>query len=222
MFAIPQPLTVAPDGVDVVDITDPPRALELILRYMYPSPSSPVIRDLTTLLEALVLADKYDVEVARPRLRSSLREFTATEPLRTYAVSCRLELEDEMKIASSHTTSIHLPELTALPDEFRLIPATEYHRLILLHSRYHKEVEKLTDLAVQQPAPRQPGRQSGWGVSDFVRENVAGIIKGGIPLNYKSFRLAWIAKYGAEADGTDAQTIFLSILEKANSLNLTV
>lgn len=41
-----------------------------------------------------------------------------------------------MKITSSHTTSIHLPGLTELPDEFRFIPATEYHRLILLHSNY--------------------------------------------------------------------------------------
>ena len=223
MFAIPQPITAAPDGIDVVDVTDPPRALELILRYMYPSASSPVIHDLTTLLEALVLADKYDVEVARPRLRSSLREFTATEPLRIYAIACRLELEEEMKAASTHTTSIHLPGLTALPDEFKLIPATEYHRLILLHSRYRKSVEKFADLAIQQ-APRQPGRQSAWAVPahDFARENIAGIIKGGIPLNYESFRLAWRTKYSTDPDDTDAQTIFLSILENANSLNLTV
>ena len=73
-----------------------------------------------------------------------------------------------MKIVSSHMTSIHLSELTTLPDEFRLIPATEYHHLILLHLQYRKEVKKLTDLAVQQLVPCQPKRQSGWGVSDFV------------------------------------------------------
>jgi len=138
MFKIPQPPLAAPNGVDVVDVTDPPRALELILRLVYPSANSPIIDDLTTLSEALVLADKYDIEVARSRLRSSFREFAKTEPLRTYAIACRLGFEDEMKIASSHTTSIHLPGLAELPDEFKLIPATEYHRLILLHSRYRK------------------------------------------------------------------------------------
>ncbi|KAF9643879.1 hypothetical protein BDM02DRAFT_3132119 [Thelephora ganbajun] len=61
-------------------------------------------------------------------------------PRRVYAMTCRLGFGGEMKIASSLTTSIHLPGLTELPDEFKLIPATEYHRLILLHVRYRKEV----------------------------------------------------------------------------------
>lgn len=224
MFGIPQPLLEARDDVDVVDIADPPRALELILRYMYPSASSPTINDLTTLSEALVLADKYDVEVARSRLRSSFREFAATEPLRAYAIACRFGLEDEMKIASSRTTSIHLPGLTTLPDEFRLIPATEYHRLILLHSRYRKEVEKLAELAIHQATPHRAGRPIVWAglAYEFSRENIVEVIKGGGPLNYESFKLTWRAKYGTDADGTDAQTIFLSILEKANALNLTV
>ncbi|KAF9645414.1 hypothetical protein BDM02DRAFT_3173178, partial [Thelephora ganbajun] len=143
MFEIPQPSPAAPNGVDVVDVADPPRALELILRFVYPSATSPVIGDLTLLSEALVLADKYDIEVARSRLRSSFVEFAKTEPLRAYAIACRLGLEDEMKIASSHTTSIHLPGLTELPEEFKLVPATEYHRLILLHSKYRKEVEAI-------------------------------------------------------------------------------
>ena len=101
MFTIPQPPSAPSDGVDIVDVTDPPRALELILRFIYPSAVSPVIDDLTILSKALLLADKYDIEVARLRLRSSFKTFTETEPLRAYAIACRLGLEDEMKIASS-------------------------------------------------------------------------------------------------------------------------
>lgn len=224
MFGIPQPLLVARDGVDVVDIADPPRALELILRYMYPSATSPTINDLTTLSEAWVLADKYDVEVARSRLRSSLREFATTEPLRAYAVACRFELEVEKKMASSRTTSVHLPGLTTLPDEFRFVPATEYHRLILLHERYRKEVEKFAQLTVHEAALLQRGKQPAWvGVAyEFSRENIVEVIRGGIPLNYESFKLAWRVKYGTETDGTDAQTIFSFALGKAKALNLSV
>ena len=141
MFKLPKPSPTASNGADVVDVADPPHALELILRYIYPSAVSPVVGDLSLLQEALIIADKYDIEVARLRLRSSLKRFARSEPLRTYAIACRLGFEDEMKIASSHTTSIHLPGLTQLPDEFRSIPATEYHRLILLYSEYRKEVE---------------------------------------------------------------------------------
>ena len=222
MFGIPQPSSVATNGIDVVDVTDPPRALELILRFIYPSVDSPVIDDLTTLSEALVLADKYDIEVARSRLRPSFREFAITEPLRTYAIACRLGLEDEMKIASSHTISIHLPGLTELPDEFKLIPATEYHRLILLHSKYRKEVETIANSATRPTVSR--GGLSGFGLiaNGIARANVAETVKGCMPLNYESFKLAWKAKYDVDPDGSDVHAIFLSILEKANSLNLTV
>jgi len=221
MFKIPQPSSSAPsNGVDVVDVTDPPRALELVLRFVYPSADPPVIENLATLSGALVVADKYDIKVARSRLRSSFKEFAKTEPLRAYAVACRLGLEDEMKTASSHTTSIHLPGLTELPDEFRLIPATEYHRLILLHSRYRKEVETIADSAMRSV------NRGGFGgipstASEIARADVGGVIKGGIPLNYESFRLAWKTKYGVDPNIGD-QAAFLSIVDKANSLNLTV
>lgn len=177
---------------------------------MYPSAASPIIDDLTVLSEDLILADKYDIEVARSRLRSSLVGFAVIEPLRAFAIACRFGLEDEMKITSSYTTSIHLPGLTELPDEFRFIPATEYHRLILLHARYRNEVEDIT-------------RSGALGVfRDVARTNVGEVVRGGIPLNYESFKLAWKAKYGVDANGSHIQAIFLSIIDKANSLNLTV
>ncbi|KAF9644737.1 hypothetical protein BDM02DRAFT_3121402 [Thelephora ganbajun] len=137
IFQLPQPSS-ATSSIDTIDVIGPPQALEVILRFIYPSADPPTINDLTLLSQVLVLADKYDIGVARSRLRTSLVRFARTEPLRVYAIACRLGFEDEMKIASSRTTSIHLPGLTELPDEFKLIPATEYHRLILLHARYRK------------------------------------------------------------------------------------
>lgn len=77
-------------NIDTINLGDPPRALELILRSIYPSPIPPVVDDLTVVSEALNLANKYDIEVARSRLRSSLVEFAKTEPLRVYAIACRL------------------------------------------------------------------------------------------------------------------------------------
>jgi len=241
MFRLPQPSSATSKDIDVIDVTDPPRAWELVLRFVYPSLTSPVIDNLTTLSEALAAADKYDIEVARSRLRTSFKEFAVVEPLRVYAIACRLGLEDEMKVASSHTTSIHLPGLTELPDEFKLIPATEYHRLILLHSRFRKEVEEIAHSAARKTRPKVPrGSQTnswmavawaveeGWGtqrapvINDVTRAKVEEIIKGGIPLNYDSFKQAWKEKHGTEADGNEVQAIFLSILDQANSMNLTV
>jgi len=52
-----------------------------------------------------------------------------------------------MKITSSHTILINLPELIQLPSEFKFIPATEYHSLV----RFHREngSRKATAIAVR-------------------------------------------------------------------------
>ena len=211
MFKIPQPSSASSDGVDVVDVTDPPRALELVLRFIYPSDGSPVIVDLSLLSEVWVIADKYDIEVARSRLRSSLREFATTEPLRTYAIACRLGLEDEMKLASSHTTSIHLPGLAELSDEFKFIPATEYHRLILLHSRCRKMV---ADIAGRSSSPTHP-------TVSCVALVLA--IAEGIPLNHES--LAPFVRLGNNPNTVsqkDFESKISSILSQASALKMTI
>ena len=223
MFKLPQP-SLAASNIDIIDMLDPPRALDAVLRFIYPSIDSPAIDNLTLLSEVLAVADKYDIKVARSRLRPSLVEFAKIEPLRVYAIACRLGFEDGMKIASSYTTSIHLPELTELPEEFKFIPATEYHRLIVLHARYRKEFEAISHSAMRPTAPRRPGFA---GIAEMIndsyaRANVEDVIRGAIPLNYESFKLAWKAKHGADTDGSGVQAIFLSILDKVNSLNLTV
>ena len=233
MFRLPQPSsTTTSDGVEVVGVTDPPRALELILRFVYPSAASPVIDDLTILSEALLVADKYDIEVARSRLRSSFKGFAETEPLRAYAVACRLGLEDEMKIASSKTTSIHLPGLAQLPDEFKLVSATEYHRLVLLHSRYRKEVEAI---AMRSPLTRPRLINvidllfSGEDVAarararEATRRQFANCIGEGVPLNRKSLTLALRADNGvANVSDNDIEFYVSSILSQASDLDLTV
>jgi hypothetical protein len=154
MFKIPQPLSGAAEA-DIVDLVDPPRAVELILRFIYPFPP-PRIDNLTLLSEVLALTDKYDIEAARSQLRISLLGFARSEPLRVYAVAYQLGFQDEMKIASSYAMSINLPELAELPDEFRSIPATAYHHLILLHTRHHKKTKPV----VARPPPILPTTNS--------------------------------------------------------------
>ena len=128
MFKHSQSSSVSPN-IDIIDVVDPSRALELTLRFTYPC-TWYVINDLVILSEVLILADKYNIEATRSRLRPSLVELAKAEPLRVYMIWCRLRFEDEMKIASSRTASIGLPDLTQLPDESGFIPATEYHRLV--------------------------------------------------------------------------------------------
>ena len=224
MFGIPQPPSAASSDVDVVNLGDPPKALELILRFIYPSPP-PATNDLDTVSEALALADKYDIKSAQSRLRPSLMGFAKTEPLRVYAIACRLGFEDEMKIASSHTTSIHLPGLAQLPEEFKFVPATEYHRLTLLHARYRKEVEAIVASTSWPPRqPRSPGIFTGMLVATMhtTREVILGAVREGTPLDYESFILALKQDRYIDTETTNVGKIFRSALDKANALNLTV
>ncbi|KAF9644733.1 hypothetical protein BDM02DRAFT_3121399 [Thelephora ganbajun] len=224
MFQLPRSSSATSD-IDTIDVVGPSRALEVILRFIYPSTDPPTINDLTLLSQVLVLADKYDIGVARSRLRTLLVGFARTEPLRVYAIACRLGFEDEMKIASSHTTSIHLPGLTELPDEFKLIPATEYHRLILLHARYRKEVETIATAPSQAPLSAKGsffGVDLGVVIGEAMRQPIVDCIRRGTPLSYESLALAVKTDHNIDAGTSSVGKLIRSILDKANALNLTV
>ena len=215
----------ATSNVDIVDVVGHPRAVELALRFIYPT-SLPTIDDLTLLSEALIFADKYDIEAARSRLRPSLLGFAKTESLRVYAIACRLGFEDEMKLASSYTTSIHLRGLTQLPDEFRFIPATEYHRLVLLHARYRREFVAIAhSIPRRYDSPKVPtffGVDISAVIGEVMWQPVLAVIAKGTPLNYESLALALKTDHGVDANASGIGKIFRSILDKTNALNLTV
>lgn len=118
-----------------------------------------------------------------------------------------------MKIASSHSTSIHLPGLTELPGELKLIPAMEYHRLILLHVRYRKQVEAI--------ATADALRCTNWNLRR-TREQVMESIRNGTPLNYESLVHAVTAKYDVGAEHGYLRELILFILEEAHTLDMTI
>ena len=66
-------------------MSDPPHALDFILRLVYPFPP-PKLNSLVFLVDGLVITDKYQIEGARGRLREFLHEFIGEAPLRVYAI----------------------------------------------------------------------------------------------------------------------------------------
>ena len=151
MFSIPQPKSREGADIDVVDVTDPPRALELIIRFIYPFPP-PDIKSLDLLVEALFIADKYHIEGARAGLRVRLTNFINEAPLRVYAIASRFGFDEEAEAASSLTTTIHLPALAELPDDLKHIPASVYHKLIVLHAKHREYIEDVVDAVSFKPA----------------------------------------------------------------------
>ena len=152
MFSIPQPgLNTSNADIEVIDVTDPPRALDLVLRLIYPF-SPPRVDSLDLLVEGLVITDKYNIEGARVRLRESLNGFIKEAPLRVYAIAYRFGFDKEAEAASSLTTGIYLPALSGLPDDLKYVPALVYHKLIILHEKHRDEIEDGVDAVLFEAA----------------------------------------------------------------------
>ena len=152
MFSIPQPKSDTEPKVDteVVDVTDPPQALDLVLRLIYPFPP-PSVCSLGLIVDGIVIADKYNIEGARARLRLGLSKFISEAPLRVYAIASRFEFDEEAEAASALTVgNYYLPGLT-LPDDMQHMPAPVYHKLIVLHEKHRDEIEDIVDSVLFEP-----------------------------------------------------------------------
>ena len=151
MFGIPQPRPNALNiDIEVIDMTDPPRALDLVLRLIYPFPP-PRVDSLDLLVEDLVITGEYTMEGARARLRDPLNKFIKEAPLRVYAIASRFGFDDEAEAASSLTTGSFVPALTDLPDDFDCVPAPIYHKLIMLHEKHRRNIEDGVDGVLFEP-----------------------------------------------------------------------
>ena len=105
MFAFPQP----PDhnerpNTPIVDISEPPYALDMILRLVYPGVELPNIPDVSTLNTLFSTADKYNITSIYPVLRQSLKTFLPGDPFRVYIIACRFGFLKEAKQALRMST----------------------------------------------------------------------------------------------------------------------
>ena len=98
MFSVPQPPPTESSQLPIVDVDDPPEALEAFLQIIYPT-RNPLIEKIETLVAVLRLADKYDakdiLDIHKHHLPSM---YSNSSPIQMYAILCacvarrRLEL----------------------------------------------------------------------------------------------------------------------------------
>ena len=108
MFAFPQPPNQTlheQHELPIVDVADPPKVLDAILRFIYPGVESPTITKPQTLSALFLAADKYDIMSIYPALREILKTFTPIHPLRMYILACRFGFSEEAKRAAKLTTT---------------------------------------------------------------------------------------------------------------------
>ena len=199
MFSLPQPTTPTSEdsnAIDVVEVTDKPHALRVVLQMIYPHPSPPLKGDLDTLVECLVVADKYEIQGATSQLRDALSRVNS--PLRIYAIACRFGFEDLAKSASDEIfTSVNLTGVAQLPDGFEFVSAAAYHNLIRQRTHYLEtvsEVVKLTPLRSVCPHCR-----GGHFMEEVFRLRLAHLITKGTPVEASACLRAWVKAYGLNA-----------------------
>ncbi|KAL6300880.1 hypothetical protein BKA93DRAFT_501364 [Sparassis latifolia] len=119
------------DGRPVITVGEDSRTLDGLLRLCYPI-TDPELKDLLLVRPMLEAALKYQMDEATAITRKALRSFAEKEPLRIWAIACRLRLEEDAHYAAQFTlqqTSI----ADSFPQEMQEITAGPYFRLLKYH-----------------------------------------------------------------------------------------
>ena len=101
-FTIPQPPADTPGVLPHVDVQDPPRTWENILRTIYPMPN-PIIDNLDDLESLLLMAKKYEMEFAINSHKQCFEDRVSIQrdPLHLYAIACAGGFEEQAKYVAT-------------------------------------------------------------------------------------------------------------------------
>ena len=132
MFTLPQPSdqTLNEHQLLVVDVSDPPEVLDVIIRLIYPGVEPPKITEQKTLSASLLTADKYSITSIYPTLRENLKTFLPNHSFWVYIIACRFGFLEEKKQAAKLTSSESFGGLEKYTREaVQLISSTDLFRL---------------------------------------------------------------------------------------------
>jgi len=208
MFSLPQPTSDNPGEstvaeVEIVEVTDPADALDIVLRIIYPYFTPPSLGgdfDFDTLVECLVIADKYEIRKIKLQLCDALAQVSYAWPLRVYAIAARFGFAKLMDYTSHRIfSSIHLPGIPELPDDFDFVSATAYHRLVRQRAFY---VEAVAEVIKQTPlkswcsnCPRSKST-----AQEASRLRLAHLIITGTLVDAGACAEAWVKAYGRNVE----------------------
>ena len=202
MFSLPQPTsgTSSVAGVEIVEVADPPHALDIVLRLIYPFTPPSFDGNLDTLVECLIVADKYNIRAAKARLHQALGRSNVADSLRVYAIASRFGFASIVEPASRLILSnFHLTGIPELPDDFKFVPATTYHKLVRHHANH---LEAVVEIINQTPLRSKcgdcPGSKSS--VEELFRLRLANLIIMGTPVEVQACFRVWMKAYGQSAN----------------------
>ena len=207
MFSLPQPTTPASGGnvaeTEIVEVTDPARALDIVLRLIYPFTPPSFGEDLDILVECLVIADKYEIKGAMARLRRGLSQVGVSHCLRVYAIASRFGFANIAEATSLLIlSSVNLAEISQLPDDFKFVSAAAYHRLVRRRTNYLEEVvEVIKQTPLKSSCSSCPGGRRL--AEEIFRLRLSHLIMSGTPVEAPACFEAWVEAYGLSSGCED-------------------
>ena len=129
MFSLPQPIAQsATRERPVVNLTEDEKTLRTLLDTCYPVTVAD-LSDLDVVHSTLEAAIKYDIPKSISLVRHALRRFISKEPLRVYAIACKLDLEIIAEAAAAQELVV-CSRKQGYVKELDETPAGCYHRLL--------------------------------------------------------------------------------------------
>jgi hypothetical protein len=129
MFSAPKLSPTEPSQIPIIDVDDPPKALEAFLQIIYPA-REPLIENIETLVSVLRLADKYGAKDALAIHKHHLPSmYSNSPPIQIYAILCACGREEEAGAAARRVPFESLKTLDSNPI-LQLITTTQYQRLV--------------------------------------------------------------------------------------------
>ena len=143
MFTLPQGDMTRLEKRPIIPVSEPSKVLDTLLRFVYPVPD-PTIGSFEELTLILGAAIKYDFTTVVSSLRKHLisPHYLQSFPIRVYALACRYELDEEMRIASRYTLDINLLDAPPMED-LKYITGYSYYRLLNLQRQRSKAAQNL-------------------------------------------------------------------------------
>lgn len=138
MFSLPQPSMAGRDQRDsadpnpppIVEVTEDSKTVRALLDTCYPF-QNPDLSSLDAVDSLLDAAVKYDVAKALDLCKRELQGFVTSEPLRVYAIACRLNYETLAKAAADYTRSQEIfRDGLVYAKELDRVSGGCYHRLL--------------------------------------------------------------------------------------------
>ena len=136
--------------IPVVEISDSPQVIDLILRFIYPGVEPPEVEELETLTAVLVTATKYRMGGIVPTLRKSLKAFLPSESIAVYLLARRFGFKEEAKEAAQ-STAIWMFGMDGSEEEVNQVSSATLYRLFRFISKRAFEGQLEIERALRAP-----------------------------------------------------------------------